>query len=87
MLSTGQFKKDSFSALNNLKLRGNFKRAMSGLMQKRLAVFSDDQEFHKLREIGYSSRTNALNKLPELLQQLEKISSSFALPLKKLPEK
>ena len=71
MLSTEQFKKDSFSALNNLKLRGNFKRAMSGLMQKRLAVFSDEQEFHKLREIGHSSRVNALNKLPELLQQLE----------------
>ena len=71
MLSTEQFKKDSFSALNNLKLRGNFKRAMSGLMQKRLAVFSDDEEFHKLREIGHSSRVNALNKLPELLQQLE----------------
>ena len=71
MLSTEQFKKDSFSALNNPQLRGNFKRAMSGLMQKRLAVFSDDQEFHKLREIGHSIRANALQKLPDLLQQLE----------------
>ena len=43
MLSTEQFKKDTFSALNNTQLRGNFKRAMSGLMQKRLAVFLDDQ--------------------------------------------
>ena len=33
MLSTEQFKKDTFSALNNPQLRGNFKRAMSGLMQ------------------------------------------------------
>jgi len=71
MLSTEQFKKDSFYALNNPELRGNFKRAMSGLMQKRLAVFSDDQEFHQLREIGYSSRVNALQKLPYLLKQLE----------------
>jgi len=71
MLSTEQFKKDSFSALNNPQLRGNFKRAMSGLMQKRLAVFSDDQEFQKLREIGHSTRANALHKLPDLLQQLE----------------
>ena len=71
MLSTEQFKKDTFSALNNPQLRGNFKRAMSGLMQKRLAVFPDDQEFQQLREIGHSARANALHKLPELLQQLE----------------
>ena len=71
MLSAEQFKKDTFSALNNPQLRGNFKRAMSGLMQKRLAVFPDDQEFHQLREIGHSARANALHKLPELLQQLE----------------
>ncbi len=71
MLSTEQFKKDTFSALNNPQLRGNFKRAMSGLMQKRFAVFPDDQEFHQLSEIGRSTRANALYKLPELLQQLE----------------
>ncbi len=71
MLSTEQFKKDTFSALNNSQLRGNFKRAMSGLMQKRFAVFPDDQEFHQLSEIGRSTRANGLQKLPELLQQLE----------------
>ena len=71
MLSTEQFKKDTFSALNNPQLRGNFKRAMSGLMQKRFAVFPDDQEFHQLSEIGHSIRANGLQKLPELLQQLE----------------
>ena len=71
MLSTEQFKKDTYSALNNPQLRGNFKRAMSGLMQKRIAVFPDDQEFQDLREIGHSIRANALHKLPDLLQQLE----------------
>ena len=71
MLSTEQFNKDTFSALNNPQLRGNFKRAMNGLMQKRLAVFSDEHEFHQLREIGHSARANALHKLPDLLQQLE----------------
>ena len=71
MLSTEQFKKETFSALNNSQLRGNFKRAMSGLMKKRIAVFPDDQEFHQLSEIGRSTRANALYKLPELLQQLE----------------
>jgi L-lactate dehydrogenase complex protein LldF len=70
MLSTQQFKKDTFSALNNPQLRGNFKRAMSGLMQKRLAVFPDDQEFQQLREIGHYARENALHKLPELLKFL-----------------
>ena len=50
MLSTEQFNKDTFSALNNPQLRGNFKRAMNGLMQKRLAVFSDEHEFHQLRD-------------------------------------
>ena len=38
MFSKEQFKKDTFTALNP-QLRGNFKRAMSGFMQKRLAVF------------------------------------------------
>ncbi len=71
MLSPEQFKKDSFSALNNPQLRRNFKRAMSGLMQKRLAVFPDDEEYQQLREIGHSARENALRKLPELLEQLE----------------
>ena len=71
MLSTEQFKKETFSALNNSQLRGNFKRAMSGLMQKRFAVFPDEQEFHQLSEIGRSTRANGLHKLPELLQQLE----------------
>ncbi len=71
MLSTEQFKKETFSALNNPQLRGNFKSAMSGLMQKRIAVFPDDQEFNQLSEIGRTTRANALHKLPELLQQLE----------------
>ena len=71
MLSTEQFKKDTFSALKNPQLRGNFKRAMYGLMQKRIAVFPDDQEFNQLSEIGRTTRANALHKLPELLQQLE----------------
>ncbi len=71
MLSAEQFKKDTFSALNNPQLRGNFKHAMSGLMQKRIAVFPDEQEFNQLSEIGRLTRANGLHKLPELLQQLE----------------
>ena len=70
MLSIEQFIKDTFSALNNPQLRGNFKHPMSGLMQKRIAVFPDDQEFHQLSEIGRSTRANALHELPDMLQQL-----------------
>tara|TARA_B100000945_G_scaffold248767_1_gene205268 strand:- start:5766 stop:5894 length:129 start_codon:yes stop_codon:yes gene_type:complete len=42
MLSPEKFKKDTFSALNNPQLCGNFKRDMSGLKQKRQAVFPND---------------------------------------------
>ena len=38
MLSAENFKKATFSALNDPQLRGNFKRAMSGLIQKRLGL-------------------------------------------------
>ena len=71
MLSNEKFQRDTFSALNDPQLRHNFKRAMSGLMEKRQAVFPDLEEWQKLRELGNSIRENALRKLPELLEQLE----------------
>ena len=55
MLSPAKFKKDTFSALNNPQRCGNFKRAMSGLKQKRQAVFPNDQDFNQLHEIGHSN--------------------------------
>ena len=71
MLSPEKFKRDTYSALNNPQLRRNFKRAMSGLMEKRQAVFPDAEEWQQLRELGSLIRANALRKLPELLEQLE----------------
>ena len=71
MLSPEKFQRDTFSALNNPQLRRNFKRAMSGLMEKRQAVFPDVEEWQQLRELGSLIRANALRKLPELLEQLE----------------
>ena len=71
MLSPEKFQRDTFSALNNPQLRRNFKRAMSGLMEKRQAVFPDAEEWQQLRELGSFIRANALRKLPELLEQLE----------------
>ena len=38
VLSAKKFQRDAFSALNDIQLRRNFKRAMDGLMKKRQAV-------------------------------------------------
>ena len=70
-LSPESFQRDTFSALNDPQLRGNFKRAMNGLMEKRQAVFADVDEWQQLRELGRSVRANTLRKLPELLEQME----------------
>ncbi|ARJ64924.1 iron-sulfur cluster-binding protein [Magnetospirillum sp. ME-1] len=58
-------------ALNDPKLRANFRRAMDGLMTKRAAQFADTGEWTSLRARGAAIRANALAKLPELLEQLE----------------
>jgi L-lactate dehydrogenase complex protein LldF len=58
-------------ALNDPKLRANFRRAMDGLMTKRAAQFTDEAEWTSLRARGAMVRANALAKLPELLEQLE----------------
>ena len=41
MLSAEKFQRDTFAALNNPQLPRNFKRAMSGLMEKPQAVFTE----------------------------------------------
>jgi L-lactate dehydrogenase complex protein LldF len=58
-------------ALNDPKLRANFRRAMDGLMAKRAAQFTDAEEWNALRDRGAAIRANALARLPELLEQLE----------------
>ena len=55
MLSPAKFKKDTFSALNNPQLCGNFKGTMWGLKQKPQAIFPNDQDSNQLREIGHST--------------------------------
>ena len=67
VLSAKKFQRDAFSALNDIQLRRNFKRAMDGLMEKRQAVFTDAEEWQQLRELGRSIRAIALRKLPDLL--------------------
>ncbi len=58
-------------ALNDPKLRANFRRAMDGLMAKRAAQFPDAEEWKTLRARGAAVRARALARLPELLEQLE----------------
>ena len=58
-------------ALNDPKLRANFRRAMDGLMTKRAAQFADKEEWESLRARGAAVRARALAQLPELLERLE----------------
>jgi len=65
------FRTSSTRALADPELRANFRRAMDGLIGKRAVQFADDDEWHALRAAGAEARARALDKLPELLQQLE----------------
>lgn len=58
------------AALENPQIRSNFRKAMDGLMTKRLTAF-DDWDLEALRELGAAVRVRALSQLPELLEQLE----------------
>lgn len=65
-----QFHPRSRSALANPQIRANFRRAMDGLMAKRRDAFAD-WDLEALRSLGETIRQRSLNRLPELLEQLE----------------
>jgi len=58
-------------ALGNERVRGNFRRAMDGLMQRRLDLFPDAEALESLRRHGMAIKASALSRLPELLEALE----------------
>ena len=58
------------AAIDNPKIRQNFRRAMDGLMGKRKAAF-EGWDLEALRTLGADVRRNALANLPDLLEQLE----------------
>ena len=58
-------------ALNNEAVQENFRSAMSMLMEKRSAQFSDNEELQQKRHRAQSIRAHALRNLPQLLEQLE----------------
>lgn len=58
-------------AIHNPQIRANFRKAMDGLMDKRLAAFPSDDDLQQMRDLAASIRLRALAKLPELLETLE----------------
>ena len=66
------FNQRAHNALQDIELRGNFRRAMDGLMAKRRAMFPDQDELKHLRDRGRQIKAGALSRLPDLLEQLER---------------
>ncbi|MDT0512285.1 LutB/LldF family L-lactate oxidation iron-sulfur protein [Halomonas sp. LES1] len=65
-----EFHRQAHDALGNPQIRANFRKAMDGLMAKRLDSF-DDWDLDALRELGANIRLRALARLPDLLEKLE----------------
>ena len=59
-------------ALGNRGVRANIRRAMDGLMEKRLAVLPDPELREGLRDTCSAIRNRALVRLPDLLEELER---------------
>lgn len=66
-----EFKVRVVDALQNERVRKNFRIAMDGLMTRRLDVFPDSDELEELRTQAMEIRANSLSKLPEMLEKLE----------------
>ncbi len=66
------FKENSKQALANDTIRNNFRGAMDFLQDKRAQVFPDREAYEALSARGELIKQRCLNKLPVLLEQLEK---------------
>ena len=66
------FENNVSRALKDTQGIKNIQSAMDTLVSKRKAVFPDAAEIEQLRALGNSIKNNALSKLPELLERLEK---------------
>ncbi len=66
-----KFRQNVSRALSDKQLRNNFKFAMGNFILKRKQVFPDEGETEQLRKIGNAIKKRALQKLPQLLEQLE----------------
>jgi L-lactate dehydrogenase complex protein LldF len=68
---TFNFADNIAGALKDDQLRKNLRKAMDILVGKRQAVFPDADELAHLRSVGNAIKRRALQKLPQLLEQLE----------------
>ena len=59
-------------ALADTQLRGNIGRATSTIRAKRAAVVGEVPDWEQLRDAGSAIKTDTMNRLPELLEQLER---------------
>lgn len=66
-----KFPEAAASELRNDRLRGNLHRATHTIRAKRLAVTAELPDWEELRAAGAQLKTDTLNRLPELLEQLE----------------
>ncbi|MFF8434073.1 lactate utilization protein B [Streptomyces bacillaris] len=65
------FPRAAHQELGNAQLRRNLGRATTTIRAKRLNVTGELPDWEALREAGSAIKTDALNRLPELLEQLE----------------
>ncbi|MER5441540.1 LutB/LldF family L-lactate oxidation iron-sulfur protein [Streptomyces sp. NPDC002790] len=66
-----KFPKAAHTELQNEQLRGNLHRATHTIRTKRLAVTAELPDWEQLRTAGSAIKTDTMNRLPELLEQLE----------------
>ncbi|MEV6105651.1 LutB/LldF family L-lactate oxidation iron-sulfur protein [Streptomyces sp. NPDC051940] len=65
------FPRSAEAALGDDLLRGNLRKATHTIRAKRLAFTGELPDWEELRDAGAAIKTDALNRLPELLEQLE----------------
>ncbi|UXY25194.1 lactate utilization protein B [Streptomyces sp. HUAS TT20] len=66
------FPKAAHDELANEQLRRNLGRATHSIRAKRLAVTGELPDWEQLRDAGSAIKTDTMNRLPELLEQLER---------------
>ncbi|MFE5255871.1 lactate utilization protein B [Streptomyces coelicoflavus] len=66
-----KFPKAASGELRNEQLRRNLGKATHSIRAKRLAVTGELPDWEELRDAGSAIKTDTMNRLPELLEQLE----------------
>ncbi|WP_326701140.1 lactate utilization protein [Streptomyces sp. NBC_01754] len=66
------FPQAAHDGLRNGQLRGNLGRATRTIRAKRIAVTGELPDWEALRDAGAAIKTDTMNRLPELLEELER---------------